>query len=194
MRRSHPALRAKLLVVSAFIILAVAFAIPAGAQNQFHSTQLQATSSGPLVSVLDTAMPPPTVPHMSLVAAGPLLTADRTEETRGSEGPLSGAVRISQTPFVQQISMPLARIWGGHVQVKGFASFDSMENLLWGLPASGNLPARSVTTQSHVGVWAPSQEQSFGLTLTLHRGGQGTFGYALRPGEWICRVFRRGRG
>lgn len=118
------------------------------------------------------------------------LQSPPAEQTRAAPGRIENEVRITQTPFTQQISMPIARLWSGHMQITGFARCDSMENLLWGPPGSGNFPAAGNPMRTHVGVWAPNQDQSYGFTLILHRGAPGGGENPLRPNQWIFRVVR----
>jgi len=52
--------------------------------------------------------------------------------------------------------------------MEGFDRLEPTENLLWGLPGAGSLPAWGVGTQSHPGVFAPRADESYGLSLTIH--------------------------
>jgi hypothetical protein len=173
----------------ALLFLLMALVLPAAAQQRLGLRELPMVSSGRPMAILGSSVEP----QAQTLATSPQLQSEQPERAGSAASRLAGEVRISQTPFAQQVSMPLARFWHGHMQITGFTSSDSMENLLWGPPASGNLPARGVTTQSHIGVWAPGQNQSYGLTLTLHRGAAAATGHALRPDQWIFQALRRRR-
>ena len=126
----------------------------------------------------------------------PVLISNRTLDTLGSKRSFFDdaidAVQYTETPFVQGYSLPLREFLRGHVELSGFSSVYSLENLMWGPPGAGNLPAWGVTAQSHVAVSAPQQATSFGMTLTLHASACDE-GY-LRPREWISWLVRNNRG
>jgi hypothetical protein len=127
-------------------------------------------------------------PFTEVARAGP------TEGVNNPRRSLVDAVRYVETPFVQEYSFPLSELRRGHLEVDGFSSNYSMENLLWGLPAAGNLPSWGVTSQSHVAVSAPNQAGNFGFALFLHfTTSESNNGY-FRPREWVSRLMHSSRG
>jgi hypothetical protein len=74
----------------------------------------------------------------------------------------------NDTAFAQEVALPLLGSSRGKFEIEGFFRLRATENILWGLPGAGSLPAWGVATQSHPGVWAPMADQSFGVSLKLH--------------------------
>ncbi len=75
---------------------------------------------------------------------------------------------FAETPFSQQVRLPFASLLRGRVKMGGFDRLAPTENLLWGLPGAGSLPAWGIGMQSHPGVFAPRADESYGLSLTIH--------------------------
>lgn len=71
-------------------------------------------------------------------------------------------VEVFRAPFVKQVRVTVVRLWGGRLQLGGFASTSRTENGLLGFPGSGGsvLP----------GVRVPRANRSYGLCLTLRLG------------------------
>lgn len=170
-------------------LMVLALLPAAGQQGVARTGSPAASSAATFTAAASNRVPPEAID----AAPDSRLEPATSQYGHAGAGSLPGDVQFSQTPFEQRISMPLAGLWHGHMQVTGFASFDSMENVLWGPPASGNLSARGVTSQSHVGVWAPDQNQSYGLTLTLHRKAPDALGRSVNPERWLARMLRLGR-
>ncbi len=107
-------------------------------------------------------------PRISLsYSPGLLAPLGDARTMRTSIALLVTSLPIVQTPFVQQVRFPVATLWAGRLQFGGFESRSTGENLLWGLPGSGTLPAWSISGQAHPGLWGPQADQSVGLSLSL---------------------------
>jgi hypothetical protein len=78
----------------------------------------------------------------------------------------------NDTAFAQEVGLPLLGSSRARFELGGFYRVRATENIFWGLPGAGSLSAWGVATQSHPGVWAPTPDQSYGVSLKfhLHRG------------------------
>jgi hypothetical protein len=106
---------------------------------------------------------------------------------------LQDVVLSTRTPFVNETSLSMAEIWRGRIRFSGVSRVNSMENMLLGLPASGGLPAWSVTGQSHAGLWTPEDASTYGLSLTFRSGtplGRGAI--RSRLGKGLARLILDG--
>jgi len=72
------------------------------------------------------------------------------------------SVAVFRTPFVKQIRVTVVRLWGGRLQLGGFASTSRTENVLLSFSGSGG-PALP-------GVRVPRANRSYGLSLTFRFG------------------------
>ena len=86
---------------------------------------------------------------------------------QGHNHSLESSVGFAETFFDQEVHVHVASLLGGRVQMEGFDRMQPSENLLWGLPGAGSLPAWGVGIQSHPGVFAPRADESYGLSLTI---------------------------
>jgi hypothetical protein len=117
-----------------------------------------------------------------------------TEERSAGRNPVD-RISVNSTPFASETSLPLCAIFGGGVQVSGLYTVNSMENLLWGLPGAGSLPAWSATGgQSHISVLAPQQAETYGIALRLHPAVLESKLGASLPGHLMTRILRASRG
>ena len=87
---------------------------------------------------------------------------------KGHNHSLESSVDFAETFFDQEVHVHMASLLGGRVQMEGFDRLEPAENLLWGLPGAGSLPAWGVGIQSHPGVFAPRADESYGLSLIIH--------------------------
>ncbi len=75
---------------------------------------------------------------------------------------------VVETPFAEEIQLPLVIRGKGRLEFDGFYSQQQMDNFLWGPPGSGNLRAWSLSAQNHPGAWGPISTETFGLSVTIH--------------------------
>ncbi len=71
-------------------------------------------------------------------------------------------VEVVKTPFVRQVRVTVVSLWGGRLQLGGFASTRRRDNVLLGFPGFGG-PALP-------GVRVPRANRSYGLSLTFRLG------------------------
>lgn len=104
---------------------------------------------------------------------------------------LGNAVYVSQTPFDQQYEMALGSFLHGRIRLDGLGTVSAMDTFLRGLPGSGNLLGRFAAPTGHPGVSAPSVNNTYGFSISLHHAttddGPSALSYALRLGS----LFRR---
>jgi hypothetical protein len=102
---------------------------------------------------------------------------------------------ITMTPFIQRLTLPLAGFFHGRVRVTGFRSLAQTENFLWGASGGGQFASLERYPRSHIGAWAPNQEESYGFLVTIHHASSGpietTKGlFARRVAAWFARRAR----
>jgi hypothetical protein len=112
------------------------------------------------------------------------------EPNRGAT--LESSFRYEETPFSQRLQLPVARLLNGRIQLRGFDTLESTENAVWGPP--GSLPAWSVTTQAHPGVWAPRSSESFGVSLSIRLTGDAGEGRSVQLLHCLGWLVGAGRG
>lgn len=71
-------------------------------------------------------------------------------------------VEVFRTPFVKQVRVTVVRLWGGRLQLGGFASTTRTQNVLLGFPGSVGL--------AHSAAREPRAHRSYGLSLTFRLG------------------------
>lgn len=99
----------------------------------------------------------------SFVASGP----DSIEK-------MEGAFYCNDTPFIDQVRLPVAALWHGRVRLTGFESDVTTANFVLGLPGAGTLTSLSMTGSGHLATKAPPSDQVVGLHLTFSLGGAPT--------------------
>ncbi len=144
--------------------------LPAGAQTR--SAQLSLVQERPPPRILLAAAPS----HLSLTT---FLPAQPLAERPAHFTVLLAAVLnrhrsldhlspvdVMKTPFVRQARVSIVQLWGGRLQLGGFASTHHMENVLLGLSGSAGLLGFRI---SHPG-GVPRADKSYGLSLTFRLG------------------------
>src|SRR5216683_125116 len=101
-------------------------------------------------------------------------------------------VEFSETAFGQQYRMTIGSLFGGRIRLGGFGNVTPMENILRGLPGSGSLLALSSTPMGHAGLNTPKDDNSYGLSLTLHRAGNAQGAQSVTVVRCLGRLVGRG--
>jgi len=109
-------------------------------------------------------------------------------------GKVADEFRYLETPFQQTIRAPMGSLSRGRICLGFYGAITSQENMLWGLPGAGNLPAQPVTLTSHPAVVAPNAEGEFGFSVTLHHAGATGRGLGQVLLDGVARLIGRGRG
>jgi hypothetical protein len=139
------------------------------------------TSSFALKQPFDPALAPGTVPsfvanHFASPSKPSLLLLPNARFTRdfGLIDRLEASVTFLDTPFAEQVHLPIASLWGGRLKLRGFESRITTADILWGLPGAGSWSILHMGGRSFYAVRLPQEAQAYGMDLALHlRGGSG---------------------
>ena len=92
---------------------------------------------------------------------------------------MESAFYCNDTPFVDQVRLPLATLWHGHVKLIGFESDVTTANFVMGLPGQGALHNLSAFGgNGFLAVHTPPSDQLAGINMTFSWRGTHT-----DPGE-----------
>lgn len=107
------------------------------------------------------------------------------------------AFYCNDTPFIDQVRLPMAALWRGHIRLTVVESDVTTANFVMGLPGGGALHSLSLTGSGYVAVHAPPSDQLVGLHMTFYprgspaqpRENSGWHGleYAFRAGKSFFR-------
>lgn len=87
---------------------------------------------------------------------------------------MEAAFSCNDTPFIDQVRLPVATLWHGRVKLTGFESDVTTANFVLGLPGAGTLANLSLTGSGHLATHAPPSDQLVGMHLTFSIGGAET--------------------
>jgi hypothetical protein len=143
-------------------------------------------------TLLDTSWPRVEFQDASPLSAPPdRLRFERAELPANRNVPLSNAlhVRSTTTPFGRATFLPVWDAWGGHIELGGYRSVATAENILAGLPGAGSIPPGQTPFSL-----SPEQSRSYGVALTLHLGVSRATADLLSPQRWIALLFHPRQG
>lgn len=83
---------------------------------------------------------------------------------------MEAAFSCNDTPFIDQVRLPVAALWHGRVRLTGFESDVTTANFVLGLPGAGTLANLSLTGSGHLATHAPPSDQLVGMHLTFSIG------------------------
>jgi hypothetical protein len=81
---------------------------------------------------------------------------------------MEAAFSCNDTPFIDQVRLPVASLWGGRVKLVGFESDVTTANFVLGLPGAGLLTSLSMTGSGHLAMRTPPSDQLVGLHMTFN--------------------------
>jgi hypothetical protein len=87
---------------------------------------------------------------------------------------LEASVTFLDTPFAEQVHLPVASLWGGRMKLRGFESTITTADILWGLPGAGSWSILHMGGRSFYAVRIPQEAQAYGMHLALHFRGSPT--------------------
>jgi hypothetical protein len=87
---------------------------------------------------------------------------------------MEAAFSCNDTPFIDQVRLPVAALWHGRVRLTGFESDVTTANFVLGLPGAGMLANLSLTGSGHLATHAPPSDQLVGMHLTFSIGAEDT--------------------
>lgn len=80
---------------------------------------------------------------------------------------MEAAFYCNDTPFVDQVRLPLATFWGGRVKLTGFESDVTTANFVLGLPGQGALHNLSAFGNAFLATHTPPSDQLAGIHMTF---------------------------
>ncbi len=98
--------------------------------------------------------------------AKPLQTNNLTTIDR-----MEAAFYCNDTPFVDQVRLPLASLWHGRLKVVGIESDVTTANFVLGLPGGGTLPSLGMFSSGHLATHTPPSDQLTGVHLSFNLRG-----------------------
>jgi hypothetical protein len=111
----------------------------------------------------------------------------------GTIAKMEAAFHCNDTPFIDQVRLPLASLWGGRVKLIGMESDVTTANFVLGLPGAGILQNFSMTGSGHLATHIPPSDQLVGMHLTFYlRGGEvgAQDNSGLRGAQYLVRASR----
>jgi hypothetical protein len=87
---------------------------------------------------------------------------------------MEAAFYCNDTPFVDQVRLPLATLWRGRVKLIGFESDVTTANFVLGLPGQGALHNLSMFGTGFVATHTPPSDQMAGIHMTFSLRGSDT--------------------
>lgn len=111
----------------------------------------------------------------------------------GTIAKMEAAFHCNDTPFIDQVRLPLASLWGGRVRLIGMESDVTTANFVLGLPGAGILQNFSMTGSGHLATHIPASDQLVGMHLTFYlRGGEVSAqdNSGLRGAQYLVRASR----
>jgi len=80
---------------------------------------------------------------------------------------MEAAFYCNDTPFVDQVRLPLAAFWNGRVKLIGFESDVTTANFVLGLPGQGALHSLSAFGNAFIATHTPPSDQLAGINMTI---------------------------
>jgi len=87
--------------------------------------------------------------------------------TPGTIQRMESAFSCNDTPFVDQVRLPLATFWRGRVKLTGFESDVTTANFVLGLPGQGALHSLSAFGNAFIATHTPPSDQLAGIHMTF---------------------------
>jgi len=109
-------------------------------------------------------------------------------------GRMEAAFYCNDTPFIDQVRLPLATLWSGRLKLVGFESDVTTANFVLGLPGGGTLPSLSMMGSGHLAMHTPPSDQLTGIHLTINLRGSGVEGIDNSGLHGLQYVVRASRG
>lgn len=106
--------------------------------------------------------------HVRLIKAEPDLLVIPQTWSPGMVERMESAFSCNDTPFIDQVRLPVATLWRGRVRLTGFESDVTTANFVLGLPGAGTLPSLSMFGSGHLATHTPPSDQLVGMHLTFY--------------------------
>lgn len=106
---------------------------------------------------------------------------------------MEAAFSCNDTPFVDQVRLPIASLWHGRLHLTGIESDVTTANFVMGLPGAGTLGSLSLMGSGHLATRTPPSDQLLGMHLTFSLNGQTNESLDNSGLHGIERLARSGR-
>jgi len=106
---------------------------------------------------------------------------------------MESAFSCNDTPFVDQVRLPLATFWRGRVKLTGFESDVTTANFVLGLPGQGALHSLSAFGNAFIATHTPPSDQLAGIHMTFSwrpAGTESSENSGRRGIEYLVRASR----
>jgi len=80
---------------------------------------------------------------------------------------LRTSISFCNTPFVQEVRLPIGSLLGGRVHISGFSDTILMANFKWGLYEPGSVSGLNLNRGMVPGLAEPANDSSYGLAISL---------------------------
>lgn len=111
----------------------------------------------------------------------------------GTIAKMEAAFYCNDTPFIDQVRLPVASLWRGRLKLVGMESDVTTANFVLGLPGAGTLQSLSLTGSGHLAMHAPPSDQLVAMHMLFYlrgsaAGAQDNSG--LRGVQYLVRASR----
>lgn len=107
---------------------------------------------------------------------------------------MESAFYCNDTPFVDQVRLPLATFWNGRLKFTGFESDVTTANFVLGLPGQGALHTLSAFGNAFIATHTPPSDQLAGINVTFSFRPSGTDAAENSGRHGIEYLMRASRG
>jgi len=107
---------------------------------------------------------------------------------------MEAAFYCNDTPFIDQVRLPVAALWRGRLRLIGFESDVTTANFVLGLPGAGTLHSLSLMGSGHLATHTPPSDQLVGMHLTFNLSGAETEAVDNSGLHGMQYLVRSGRG
>jgi hypothetical protein len=148
--------------------LAASLAIVGPAAAQTHSMPGQAMLVAELQSTAPPALTDWNAAGLQFSRPDPI-TAESPAVPAWIAAPESLRANVSfcNTPFLQEVRLPIGSLLGGRVHISGFDDTLLMANFKWGLYGPGSVSGLNLNRGMVPGLAEPANDTSYGLAVTL---------------------------
>lgn len=126
-------------------------------------------------------------------AQSSLLAKPSVITTPGTIAKMEAAFYCNDTPFIDQVRLPVASFLGGHVKLVWLESDVTTANFVLGLPGAGTLSSLSMFGSGHLAIHTPPSDELTGVHMTFQLHGGETSAQdnsGLRGMQYLVRASR----
>jgi len=154
----------RVVTIKTVSVLLLFVATAAFGQSHVQPGQVSASLNSPGAKIAGPA-------QISFKNSSAQFTASREWQNPERFAGAEAQFQSNETPFVSDVTFPVATLLRGHIQMQGFHRVSSNENFYLGLPGGGTLPAWNVTLTSHPAQWSRAAVESDGFAIAFRTHG-----------------------